>query len=138
VHRTIDPTVPLTSKKPSDESEEGDDEKKITSARPAGPPDGLLSSSELTQLFASSGPVFRSAYDEGIRQHRANGSERLPSFGDRVAIPSERKGAFEPEWTSYTHYWKTVLGMTCQSFPRGWLLKWLHNRLCFHFRFGRA
>jgi len=47
----------------------------------------------------------RSAYDQVQRVRKVSAT-----FGARVGLPSERLGYHEPEWTSYTHYWKTVLG----------------------------
>jgi len=29
--------------------------------------------------------------------------------GERLAIADDHKGSYEPAYTSYTHYWKTVL-----------------------------
>jgi RNA exonuclease NGL2 len=91
-----------------DEGTTADPDKVITNARHALPADGLLSTPELMALFSSQRPL-RSAYDEGQRKHRAINTD-LPTFGDRVVIQSHRHGAHEPAWTSYTHYWKTVLG----------------------------
>jgi len=33
----------------------------------------------------------------------------IPTYGSRVELPPGRQGADEPEYTSYTHYWKAVL-----------------------------
>jgi len=67
----------------------------------------LLSICELVALFSSDSPL-RSAYNDGLRRCRTS-LAGVKTFGDRVALPSARQGAYEPEWTSYTHYWKTVL-----------------------------
>ncbi|KAJ7110130.1 Endonuclease/exonuclease/phosphatase [Mycena epipterygia] len=119
VHLSIDPTVPptVTGAPAEDENEAVDPDRVITNARPAVPADGLLSDSELASLFSSAN-VVRSAYDEGLRQHKESSPE-FQTFGNRVSLPS-KKGVHEPEYTrdhcsntflhlSYTHYWKTVL-----------------------------
>jgi len=111
VHISVDPTVPLTAPKAPAEDEEGaetDPDNVITNARAAGAADGLLSSSELAELFAS--PVRpKSAYDEGQRLIAERTGGVIERCGERLGVPTNRRGAFEPEWTSYTHYWKTVL-----------------------------
>ncbi|KAG7450418.1 uncharacterized protein BT62DRAFT_510992 [Guyanagaster necrorhizus] len=108
VHATIDPTVPPT-KEAAEEDEASDPDKVITNARSAIPADGLLSPSELIALFALDKPLL-SAYDQGLRNIRSS-SASLPfaTFGDRITLDPVRLGANEPNWTSYTHYWKTVL-----------------------------
>jgi RNA exonuclease NGL2 len=113
VHVSVDPSVPLTSPTTTAEDEEGggaqpDPDRVITNARGASPADGLLSSSELVELFAVI-PRPRSLYDEGQRLlERIIGS--IPRCGERLELPSHKRGAYEPEWTSYTHYWQSVLG----------------------------
>lgn len=114
VHRSLDPSIPPTSAKvPGDEDEGGGGEesksdklKVITNARPARASDGLMSPSELAMLFAN--PV-HSAYEEGLTKLRKS-SANIPTYGDNVAIHPARRGANEPEWTSYTHFWQAVLG----------------------------
>jgi RNA exonuclease NGL2 len=114
VHFSIDPSITTADKKAvtSDEDDKEaatDPDKPITQVRFALPTDGLLSNSELASLFSSGIPL-RSAYDEVQREYKeVNANSR--TFGDRVALLPQRLGAYEPEWTSYTHYWKTVLGM---------------------------
>ncbi|KAJ7225439.1 Endonuclease/exonuclease/phosphatase, partial [Mycena pura] len=105
VHVSIDPTVPPTvaGAPPEDENEAVDPDRVITNARPAVPTDGLLSDSELVSLFSSAN--VRSAYDEGLRQYRKSPSD-IQTFGDRLLLPYQTKGYHEPEYTSYTHYWK--------------------------------
>lgn len=120
VHTTIDPNPTVTAesgKAPGDENqaeEEGaDPDKSITNARVAQPADGLLSLEELSELFSQSGPPFSSAYDRFLRGYLesfSNSDKPTRTFGDRVIIPSSRRGGYEPEWTSYTFYWKLVLG----------------------------
>jgi hypothetical protein len=143
VHASIDPTVPITTKKligapatdgadappaadaanadaggegegedavgggdVEDEGEAaGDPDRAITNARAARPDDGLFTTSELAALYASAGAPVQSAYDAA--QRRSLGAR---GCGPRLEIPADRLGHHEPEWTSYTHYWKTVLG----------------------------
>ncbi|KAJ7181744.1 Endonuclease/exonuclease/phosphatase [Mycena crocata] len=109
VHKSIDPTVSETvvGAPAEDENEAVDPDRVITNARRAVPTDGLLSDSELASLFSSAN-VVRSVYDEGLRQHKVTSTD-LKTFGDRVSLPATTKGFHEPEYTSYTHYWKTVL-----------------------------
>jgi len=111
VHLTVDPEVPPTTTRATPEDEEGGDisktnpDKIITNARPATPSDGLLTTAELIKLFAN--PV-RSTYEEGLSKHRES-EDDVVTYRDRVSLQASRRGANEPEWTSYTHYWKTVL-----------------------------
>ncbi|KAJ8702712.1 RNA exonuclease ngl2 [Pleurotus ostreatus] len=110
VHKSIDPTVPPTGPKVAEEGEDGestDPDRVITDARSALEGDGLLSIPELLETFQSHAP-WCSVYDDGLSRIKAQ-SPDIKTFGDRVNIPRTRKGAHEPEWTSYTHYWKTVL-----------------------------
>ncbi|KAF8216137.1 Endonuclease/exonuclease/phosphatase [Mycena galopus ATCC 62051] len=110
VHLSIDPTVPPTVKGAPADDEDGavDPDRVITSARRAVPSDGLLSDSELASLFSATN-VVRSAYDEGLRQHKQTSPTESQTFGDRMSLSRTTKGYHEPEYTSYTHYWKTVL-----------------------------
>lgn len=118
VHRSVDPSVPVTAPKADAEDEEGaeaaesDPDKIITNARAAAPEDGLLSDEELRTLFERAvRPV--SAYDEALRNVEPAIREGL-TFGSRTEVPAERRGAFEPVWTSYTH----VCALTAQDVPR--------------------
>ncbi|KAJ7487688.1 Endonuclease/exonuclease/phosphatase [Mycena galericulata] len=106
VHTSIDPSVSLTTTSPlaDDESEAVDPDRVITNARRAVPADGLLSDEELVSLFSSTNTI-RSAYDEGLQQHREKTVE-MQTFGSRMSLPPTAKGYHEPEYTSYTHYWK--------------------------------
>ena len=112
VHFTVDPNVYHTAHAPAGEEEaarndgETGPDKIITNARPAAPLDGLLTTAELADLYAT--PA-RSAYDEALSKHRQR-TKDLVTYCDRVDLEPFRRGANEPEWTSYTHYWKTVLG----------------------------
>lgn len=140
MHVTVDPTVPITSKKALSEEDEGDgaatagqnkggeqeeecegeqegkdegDEEDtdpdriITNARRATLADGHLSIPELTAL-AAQGPLLKSAYD--VAQRRVASPV---SCGARYTLAG-RRGSHEPMWTSYTHYWKTVLGSSLE------------------------
>ncbi|KAH8988960.1 Endonuclease/exonuclease/phosphatase [Lactarius akahatsu] len=105
VHVSVDPSVPLTAS--SNEDDESDPDRVITNAREALPADGLLSSPELVELFAVPTRP-RSLYDEGQRLLEMTSGPIL-RCGERLGLPAHRRGAYEPEWTSYTHYWKSVL-----------------------------
>ncbi|ETW86966.1 hypothetical protein HETIRDRAFT_99377 [Heterobasidion irregulare TC 32-1] len=115
VHLSVDPSVaPTTPKSTSagadDDDEEGgaDPDRVIKNARPARPSDGLLTAAELAALFETPARP-RSAYDAGQRLLAHSAEPSIARCGDRLALPPARLGAYEPEWTSYTHYWKTVL-----------------------------
>jgi RNA exonuclease NGL2 len=114
VHVSVDPTVPLTNPAAAaNEDEDGgaqaDPDRVITNARQASPADGLLSSSELVDLFAVPTLRPRSLYDEGQRLLESI-SGPVRRCGERLGLPPHKRGAYEPEWTSYTHYWQNVLG----------------------------
>lgn len=138
VHASLDPTVPITTRKmigeraptdaeddkeatsggsaapvaEDDEDESADPDRAITNARAAIPADGLLSTLELSAFFQAAGAPVRSAYDDA--QRRAQESRIC---GPRLNLPPGRLGYYEPEWTSYTHYWKTVLGLYTSTYP---------------------
>lgn len=118
IHKSIDPKVPMVNTQIT-EDEAGDPDRTIVNARLATSSDGLLSSSELSALFQNPIPL-RSAYDEGLAEHRES-----PTYGDRVPIPELRRGGHEPEYTAYTHYWKTVLGMPLTIDPN--IQSWLNT-----------
>ncbi|TFY58059.1 hypothetical protein EVJ58_g6651 [Rhodofomes roseus] len=117
VHKSIDPNVPVAPEAATEGAEEdegaaateSDPDKVITNARPALPADGLLTDAELADMLRQyDRPT--SVYDEGQRICTAASTlERELTFGNRAPIPAERHGAYEPNWTSYTHYWKSVL-----------------------------
>lgn len=118
IHVSVDPSVPLSNPgaatKDDDDDEGGggaetaDPDRVITNARKASPADALLSSSELVQLFAVA-PRPRSLYDEGQRLlEKVSGP--VQRCGERMGLPAHQRGAYEPEWTSYTYYWQNVLG----------------------------
>lgn len=118
MHVTIDPSVPIVDPKKAaieDEDEgaeadtaETDPDRVIVNARRAGPEDGLFDAEELAASFAKLPPL-RSAYDEW----RGPAIDRNCTFGARVDILEGRRGAREPMYTSYTHYWKVTLGRRC-------------------------
>lgn len=115
VHVSVDLTVPLTNPAAANDDEDGgaqaDPDRVITNAREASPADGLLNSSELLDLFAITAPRPRSLYDEGQRLLETISSPNpVPRCGERMGLPPHKRGAYEPEWTSYTHYWQSVLG----------------------------
>ncbi len=115
VHVSVDPTVPLTNPATANDDEDGgaqaDPDRVITNAREALPTDGLFNSSELVDLFAVITLRPRSLYDEGQRLlENISRFSPVPRCGERMGSPLHKRGAYEPEWTSYTHYWQSVLG----------------------------
>ena len=117
VHASIDPDgVPATESKEAkneeDDGSEQDPDRIIVNARAATPSDGLLSTEELVEMVRNLGVAdLESSYDKGLKIAKSSGDNDIQTFGDRVtSIESTRKGRYEPEWTSYTHFWKTVLG----------------------------
>ncbi|KII93561.1 hypothetical protein PLICRDRAFT_35787 [Plicaturopsis crispa FD-325 SS-3] len=124
VHYTVDPSVPKSSKVKAEDEEEGAESSKdepaddsIPNTRPAVPADGLLSDAELAAMFGSA--RLRSAYNEGQKKRRQHNRD-VKTFGDRTKMTHEEQGVHEPEWTSYTHYWKTVLDYIFILDPPGW------------------
>ncbi|KAH9950500.1 Endonuclease/exonuclease/phosphatase [Amylocystis lapponica] len=113
VHNSIDPDILVSSAKASADEEDGgqteenDSDKVITNARAATPEDGLLTTVELVKLFWRD-PLPVSVYDLGQRCVPEDATANL-TFGSRIPILALRHGAFEPIWTSYTHFWKSVL-----------------------------
>jgi len=119
VHVSVDPSVPLLDPAGTNDDDNnnndadddggggGDPDRVITNARKASPADGLLSSFELAQLFVITERP-RSSYDEGQRLlEKVSGP--VQRCGERLGLPPHQRGAYEPEWTSYTHYWQSVL-----------------------------
>ncbi|KAI6005288.1 hypothetical protein F5J12DRAFT_906009 [Pisolithus orientalis] len=107
VHVSIDPGVSMSSTTEPEEGEEEDPDRVIRNSRVAEISDGLLSDSELLDLFRCR---LRSAYDEGQRVYKAMATPTdVVTFGDRIPFSTARLGTNEPMWTSYTHYWKTTL-----------------------------
>ncbi|PPQ70777.1 hypothetical protein CVT24_001064 [Panaeolus cyanescens] len=110
VHSSVDPSV-STSLLPGkiscdDESEAVDPDRVITNARPARAEDGQLSVCQIVDLY-STFPKPRSAYHDAITLLRNQG-DSIPSFGSQLSA-LEHSAPNEPEYTSYTHYWKSVL-----------------------------
>ncbi|KAH9937084.1 uncharacterized protein B0H18DRAFT_1081366 [Fomitopsis serialis] len=95
VHKTIDPDVPAAPEAATRETEEDegaaatetDPDRIITNARPALPVDGLLTNVELADM---------------LRQYDRPLSREL-TYGDHVPIHADRRGVYEPNWTSYTY-----------------------------------
>ena len=112
IHSSVDPSVgPTTSASntaPDNDSEDIDPDRVITNARQAESHDGLLTISQFITWFSSL-PNLRSAYNDGL-QEVSKLSDTLPTYGPRVALPLGRRGSHEPAYTSYTHYWQSVLG----------------------------
>ena len=136
VHVSVDPTVPLTNPAVANDDEDGgtqaDPDRVITNAREASPADGLLNSSELLDLFAVTMAALRprSLYDEGQRLLETISSPSpVLRCGERIGLPPHKRGAYEPEWTSYTHYWQSVLG---EYFPKLGLNIYLNKILRLH------
>lgn len=117
-HVSVDPTVPRTQDTPAKsdedgESEESDPDRVIVNARNSTDADGLLNDDELVALFAG-GCRLRSAYDEGLSRIQ---NSKVAVYGERGFLQSTQPGFHEPAYTSYTHYWKSVLGMsTCYQY----------------------
>ncbi|KAH9984669.1 Endonuclease/exonuclease/phosphatase [Russula compacta] len=113
VHVSVDPSVLLTNPAATDDDEDGGapthPDLTITNARGALPDDGLLTSSELMELFAVVSSRPRSLYDEGQRRLEKISADSVLRCGERMGLPPHQRGAYEPEWTSYTHYWQSVL-----------------------------
>lgn len=117
VHTSVDPdgvpvTRPKETKDEEDDGAEQDPDRIIVNARAATPSDGLLSTEELVEMVLKLGVGhLESSYDKGLEIAKVSGGSGIPTFADRVtSIPPTRKGRYEPEWTSYTHFWKSVLG----------------------------
>lgn len=121
VHATIDPSIlsinPSSAASKGGEDDDDDDEsdpdRVITKARPATAADGLLTIPEIVAWFQKL-PKLRSAYSEGLR-HAREVSIDIETYRKRGLLPDGRHGLDEPEYTSYTFYWKSVLGMFSTS-----------------------
>ena len=118
VHTSIDPdwVPPAEAKEAKKEGDDGAEQDPdriiIVNARTATPADGLLSTEQLVEMIQTLGVAnLESSYDKGLEIAKASGESDIQTYGDRVApIAPKRLGRHEPEWTSYTHFWKTVLG----------------------------
>lgn len=116
VHSSIDPDdAPAAESKEAKNEEDGgaeqDPDRVIVNARMATPADGLLSTEEIIEMVQNLGVAnLNSAYDKGLKLAKASGDSDVRTLGDRVnPVSSIRQGMHEPEWTSYTHFWKSVL-----------------------------
>ena len=93
---------------PDNDSEDIDPDRVITNARQAELRDRLLTIPQFIAWFSSL-PNLRSAYNDGL-QEVSKLSDTLPTYGRRVNLPLGKCGSHEPAYTSYTHYWQSVLG----------------------------
>ena len=111
IHSSVDASVGAntlaSNVAPGNDSEDIDPDV-ITNARQAESHDGLLTISQFIAWFSSL-PNLRSAYNDGL-QEVSKLSDTLPTYGRRVTLPLGRSGSHEPAYTSYTHYWQSVLG----------------------------
>lgn len=128
VHSSIDPSVSKSSSNPKpsgdDEEEDVDPDRHITNARSPTPQDGLLNVAEIVEWFSQL-PKFRSLYDDGLAKAQEHDID-IPTYGQRVLVQVERHGKHEPEYTSFTHYWQSVLGRSfIQLHLRFLLLTWV-------------
>lgn len=111
IHSSVDASVranTLASNALDNDSEDIDPDRDITNARQAETHDGLLTISQVIDWFSSL-PNLRSAYNDGL-QEVSKLSDTLPTYGHRATLPLGRRGSHEPAYTSYTHYWQSVLG----------------------------
>ncbi|KAG7099302.1 hypothetical protein E1B28_001160 [Marasmius oreades] len=126
VHASIDQSLAIGIPQNEDENEETtDSDRVIVNARPAKSSDGLLTSEELVTLFTETGPPLRSMCDVGLRLYKESlpqppeNAARITTFGDRVPLEAHRKGAHEPQWTSYTYYWQNSIDYVFVADPSG-------------------
>jgi len=103
VHLSVDP--PVVSDAPNCINEHGDPDRVIKDARRCTTHDGLLTASQLTQLFGQL-PKVRSAY---ALANKELGMEHSKCFGQLTSLNENDNGFFEPLITAYAHYWKTTL-----------------------------
>ena len=112
IHSSVDPSVgantPASDVAPDEDSEDTDPDRVITNARQAESYDELLTISQIAAWFSSL-PNLRSAYSDGL-QEVSKIADTLPTYGRRVTILLGRRGSHEPAYTSFTHYWQSVLG----------------------------
>jgi RNA exonuclease NGL2 len=138
IHVSLDPTVPRTPRtgKDADDDDEaagagaaarpdikkGEEEAepvvatKIKDSRSAELKDGLLSNDEMANLFGLGGET-RSAYDEILGRCAEATGEADNVLVARDPAMQGRKGAYEPMWSCFTHYWRSTLGgYTCLGY----------------------
>ena len=106
IHSSVDASVGANTL--DNDSEDIDPDRVITNARQAESHDGLLTISQFIAWFSLL-PNLRSAYNDGLLEV-SKLSDTLPSYASRVNLPPGRLGSHEPAYTSYTHYWQSVLG----------------------------
>ncbi|EJD55159.1 Endonuclease/exonuclease/phosphatase [Auricularia subglabra TFB-10046 SS5] len=111
VHVSLDPSIE-SGAAPADDDDEGGGEKGtdpdriIVNCRVAAPSDGILTLDELRALGPAT--ALWSIYDRALR----TGADVSGLELYRSRLPPEMHtalGAFEPKFTSYTHYWKATL-----------------------------
>lgn len=126
IHSSVDPSAGANTlasnvapDKADNDCEDIDPDRVITNARQAESHDGLLTIPQFIAWFSSL-PNLRSAYNNGL-QEVSKLSDTLPTYGRRVTLPLGRCGSHEPAYTSYTHYWQSVLGtnniLSTESLP---------------------
>ncbi|CUA69128.1 RNA exonuclease NGL2 [Rhizoctonia solani] len=132
VHVSLDPTVPRTPRTGTDADDDdeaagsgaasrpdlkkGDGEEesepvvatKIKDARIAVETDGLLTNEEMLELFGAGGKA-RSAYDGILEESSESTGEADNVISARDPSMKGRKGANEPMWSCFTHYWRSTL-----------------------------
>ncbi|KAG8716243.1 hypothetical protein FRC11_006637 [Ceratobasidium sp. 423] len=131
VHVSLDPTVPRTPRTGTDADDDDEaagagaaprpDLKKdngeeaepvvatrIKDAREAVETDGLLMDEEMLELFGTGGEA-RSAYDEILGRSAESTGEGDNIISARDPSMKGRKGANEPMWSCFTHYWRSTL-----------------------------
>lgn len=125
IHVSIDPSI-KSSAVPADDDEggggeaesqkESDPDRIITNCRTPRETDGLLTLEELRELRPRA--HLRSVYDEALRKLASTGQMLpIPIFAERPnGPPTTELGAYEPMYTSYTHFWKATLGQ-CSDAP---------------------
>ncbi|KAF6766282.1 Endonuclease/exonuclease/phosphatase [Ephemerocybe angulata] len=113
VHTSVDPTVAASPAQVAADAEEGgeeqDPDRVIKNARSTKPEDGLLDPASLVSFFSDL-PRARSVYDLGLSRYFSIEKGRdVPIFGPGHSMDPSQPGFHEPAYTSYTHYWKSVL-----------------------------
>ncbi|CAE6522661.1 unnamed protein product [Rhizoctonia solani] len=132
VHLSLDPTVPRTPRtgtdaddddeaagagaapRPDLKKDNGEEEAepvvatRIKDARAAVETDGLLTNQEMLELFGTDEGA-RSAYDEILGRSAESTGEGDNIISARDPSMKGRKGANEPMWSCFTHYWRSTL-----------------------------
>ncbi|KZV77045.1 Endonuclease/exonuclease/phosphatase [Peniophora sp. CONT] len=100
----------------------GDPDRVLVNTRPPRPEDGLLDDAALEELYRlGDEPAPCSAYDEGQRARAVAGATDVDAqrCGERLGIDRNSLGAYEPEYTNYTFYWKLTLDYVFLLDPPG-------------------